>query len=189
MLVTLKPLQHLATTQIFINGDFSMPLSNTDAETSAAEIAPKVRSLQIIHLALMAGVAAYLVFIALQGFRFSEDSNSLPLIPLGFAIMSVVMSFVVPPIVQRAGLAAYRGKSQVAAEALVGPFQTGHIVGMAMLEGAGFLSCIALTGGFGGAPRWFLAVPVALLVLMWIRFPRVASVVEWLSMAREEIAL
>ena len=46
MLVTLKPLLHLAKTQLFINGDFSMPLSNTDAETSAAEIAPKVRSLQ-----------------------------------------------------------------------------------------------------------------------------------------------
>ncbi len=166
-----------------------MPLWNTDAETTAAEVAPQVRTLQIIHGALMAGVAAYLVFIASQGFRFSEDANSLPLIPLGFAVMSVVMSFVVPPIVQRAGLAAFRGKSQTGAEALVAPFQTGHIVGMAMLEAAGFLSCFALTGGFGGVPRWFLAVPIALLVLMLIRFPRVASVVEWVSMAREEIAL
>jgi hypothetical protein len=166
-----------------------MPLSNTDAEATAAEIAPQVRTLQIIHAALMAGVAAYLLFIFLQGLRFSEDSDALPLIPLGFAVMSVVMSFVVPPIVRHAGLAAFRGKPQITAESLVAPFQTGHIVGMAMLEGAGFLSCIALTGGFGGAPRWFLAVPIALLVLMLIRFPRVASVADWVSMAREEIAL
>lgn len=103
----------------------------------------------------MAGVATYLVIIASQGFRFSYDSNSLPLIPLGFAVMSVVMSFVVPPIVQRAGLAAFRGKSQIAAESLVVSFQTSHIVGMAMLEGAGFLSCFALTEGFGGPPAGF----------------------------------
>jgi hypothetical protein len=166
-----------------------MPLSNIDADATVNEVTPQVRSLQIIHAALMAGVAAYLVFIVSQGLRFSEDSDALPLIPLGFAAMSVVMSFMVPPIVRRAGLAAFRGKTQITAESLVAPFQTGHIVGMAMLEGAGFLSCFALTGGFGGAPRWFLAVPIALLLLMLIRFPRVASVVEWVSMAREEVAL
>jgi hypothetical protein len=166
-----------------------MPLSSADSDATANEIAPQVRSLQIIHAALMAGVAAYFVFVVSQGLRFSEDSNALPLIPLGVAAMSVVMSVVVPPIVRRAGLTAVRGKTEIAAESLFAPFQTGHIVGMAMLEAAGFLSCFALTGGFGGVPRWFLAVPIALLVLMLIRFPRVASVVEWVSMAREEIAL
>ena len=40
-----------------------MTLFNTDAEATAAEIAPQVRTLQIIHATLMAGVAAYLVFI------------------------------------------------------------------------------------------------------------------------------
>ena len=166
-----------------------MTLFNTDAEATAAEIAPQVRTLQIIHAALMAGVAAYLVFIFSQGPRFSEDSDALPLMPLGFAVMCVVMSFVVPPIVRRAGLADFRGKPQITAESLVAPFQTGHIIGMAMLEVAGFLSGFALTGGFGGAPRWFLAVPITILVLMLIRFPRVASVADWVSMAREEIAL
>ena len=166
-----------------------MPLPSADADATAAEVAPHVRSLQIIHVALMAGVAAYLVFIASNGLQFSEDPYALPLIPLGFAVMSVVMSFVVPPIVRQASLAAFRGKPQIAAESLVGPLQTGHIVGMAMLEGAGFLTCFGLTGGFGGAPRWFLAVPIALLVLMLIRFPRVASVADWVSTAREEVAL
>jgi len=104
-------------------------------------------------------------------------------------VLSVVMSFVVPPIVRRAGVAAFRGKPQITAESLVAPFQTGHIVGMAMLEVAGFLSCIALTGGFGNAPSWFLVVPIAILVLMLIRFPRVAFVADWVSMAREDIAL
>jgi hypothetical protein len=137
----------------------------------------------------MANVAAYLVFILSQGLRFSEDSDALPLIPLGFAVTSVVMSFVVPPIVRRAGVAAFRGKPQITAESLVAPSQTGHIVGMAMLEVAGFLSCIALIGGFGNVPSWFLVVPIAILVLMLIRFPRVAFVADWVSMAREDIAL
>ena len=80
-----------------------MPLSSADSDATANEIAPQVRSLQIIHAALMAGVAAYFVFVVSQGLRFSEDSNALPLIPLGVAAMSVVMSVVVPPIVRRAG--------------------------------------------------------------------------------------
>jgi hypothetical protein len=166
-----------------------MLLSNADSNATANEIAPQVRSLQIAHAALMAGVAAYLCFVFSQGPRFTEDSDELPLIPLGFAFISVVMSFVVPPIVRQAGLAAFRGKTQIAAESLVSPFQTGHIVGMAMLEGAGFLTCFALTGGFGEVPRWFLAVPIAILVLMLIRFPRLTSGADWVSMAREEVAL
>jgi len=166
-----------------------MPLSNTDADATDAEIAPQVRTLQIIHTALMVGVALYLVFLVSQGLHFSEDSDALPLIPLGFAAVSVVMSFVVPPMVRREGLAAFRGKTQIPAESLVAPFQAGRIVGMALLEGAGFLSCFALAGGHGGTPSWFLAVPVALLVLMLIRFPRVASVADWISTARDEIAL
>ena len=166
-----------------------MPLSNTDAETTAAEIAPQVRTLQIIHVALMGGVTAYLGVLVSKGITFSEDDGALPVIPIVFAVLGAVMSFVVPAIVRRSGLAALRGKSPITAASLVSPFQTGHIVGMAMLEGAAFLACFALTGGFGGAPRWFLVVPIALIALMVIRFPRVASVAEWVSMAREEHAL
>jgi len=57
-----------------------MPLSNADSDATANEIAPQVRSLQIIHAALMAGVAAYLGFVVSQGLRFAEYSNALPLI-------------------------------------------------------------------------------------------------------------
>ena len=134
----------------------------------------------------MGGVAVYLGFIISQGLRFSEDSSALPLVPLGIAVVSIVMSFVVPLIVQRAGLSAFRGRAEVAAASLVGPLQTGHIVGMALLEFAGFLSCFALTGD---APRWFLAVPIVILAVMLIRFPRVASVADWVAMAREELSL
>lgn len=163
--------------------------SPADTDATAAEIAPQVRSLQIIHGSLMAGVGAYLAVICSQGLRFSEEDTALPLIPLGLAAMGVVMSFVLPPILRQAGLAAFRGHSPIASTSLVGAFQSGHIVGIATLEGAGFLSCFALTGGFGMPPRWFLLVPIMVLLLMLIRFPRVSSVVDWISMTREEMAL
>lgn len=166
-----------------------MPPFTTDDETTAAEVATPLRSLQIIHLALTGGVAAYLVFLVTQGISFSENDAALPLIPLGGVVVGVVMSFVVPAIMRRTSLAELRGKPKIATESLVGTYQTGHIVGMAILEAAGFLTCFALTGGFGEAPRWFLAVPVALIVLMVIRFPRVAAVVDWVSTAREDLAL
>ena len=166
-----------------------MPPSSTDADATAAEIASNIQSLQIVHGSLMAAVAAYLVFMLSQGVQFSEASDALPLIPLGFAVVCVVMFVVVPPVVRRAGLKELRGESRISATSLVGPFQNGHIVGMSILEAAAFLACYALTGGFGDVPRWFVAVPIALLVLMAIRFPRVASVAHWVSMAREELAL
>jgi hypothetical protein len=166
-----------------------MTLTTADAEATAIEVTPQVRSLQVIHGALMGGVVAYLIFVVSKGISFAEDDGAPPLIPLGFAAMSAVMSFVVPPIVRQAGLAAFRGKPDIAARSLVDVFQTGHIVGVAMLEGAGLLACFALTGGFGGMPRWFVAVPLALIVLMLVRFPRVASVAQWVSMTREELAM
>jgi hypothetical protein len=166
-----------------------MPLSESDAEALAAEITPHVRTLQVIHAALVGGVFAFLMFVLWQGLRPAEDEGAFPLTPAAFAAVSVVMSFVVPSIVRRSSLAALRGNSEITAESLVAAFQTGHIVGMAMLEGAAFLTCFTLTGGLGGAPRWFVAVPVALIMIMLIRFPRVASVADWVSTAREELTL
>jgi hypothetical protein len=166
-----------------------MPPSSTDADATVAEVGPTVQSLQIIHVALMAGVAAYLVFMLSNGVQFTEESRAFPLFPLGFAVMMVVMSSVVPHVLRRASLAELRGKSRISTASLLGPFQIGHIVKIALLEAAAFLSCFALSGAFGEVPRWFVAVPIALLVLMAIRFPRVASVAHWVSMAREELAL
>lgn len=165
-----------------------MPFPNTDVETTATEIAPQTRVLQVIHLALMGGVVAYFLFQVYQEPQYSDDKDALPLIPLVFAATNVIMSFVVPSIVRRSGFAALRGKSPIPTNSLMNAFQTGHIVGIAMLEGAGMLGCFALTGGFGSVPRWFLVVPVAVLVLMLLRFPRQGSVAEWITATREELA-
>ena len=167
-----------------------MPSGNTDTGAVEAEVAPHARTLQIIHSTLIAGVTAFLVYVIWQGPRYAEDPDAIPLIPLGFAGMSVVLSVAVPPLVRQSGLAALRGKSPPSVEALFGQFSAAHIVGMAILESAGFMSAITLmNGAFGAAPRWFLAVPIVLLVLMVIRFPRVVSVAEWVSTARDELAL
>lgn len=158
-----------------------------EAEAIAAEIAPQVRALQIIHATLVASVTGFLGYVAAKGLQFSADPDVQPDIPLVCAATQVVLSFVVPPIVRRTGLAAVRGTSPLPVASLMAPFQTGHIVGMAMLEGAGFICCFTLMGGFGGAPRWFLAVPIAVIALMVVRFPRRDAVAEWIAAAREEL--
>jgi len=163
------------------------PSPSPSVETA---VAPLARMLQIVHGSLVAGVTAFLAYVMWQGPRFADAPDAFPLIPLGFAALCVVLSVVIPPLVRQSGLAALRGNSPPSVESLFGPFSAAHIVGMAILESAGFLSAFTLMNGvFGRPPRWFLAVPIALLVLMVIRFPRAASVAEWVSSARDEWAL
>lgn len=166
-----------------------MVVMNSDVESLAREIEPQVRVVQIVHAALMASVAAFLGFQLFQGPTFAEDPMTLPVIPLGFAIGGAMLSFVMPMVVRQSALARLGANPPVTTAALMNTFQSGHIVGMAMLEGAGLMTGVALGGIFGSVPRGFVAVPAALLVLMAMRFPRAHSVAEWIAARREELSL
>lgn len=165
-----------------------MAFSNDDSEATVAEIAPHVRLLQMIHWSLVAGVSVFFAFVLARGPAFSDAPESLPLMPLGFAAISVVLSFVLLPTMRQSGLAEFRGKPPIPTEKLLGAFQSAHIVTMALLEGAGFFACYALMGGLGDVPRWFLAVPLALIALMVVRVPRRDAVMEWVKRTREDLA-
>lgn len=166
-----------------------MPLTDTDIEATAADIATQVRVLQIIHGALLMGVVSYLAFQMIRPSAAAGENGAWPRVPLGIVAALIVLSWIAPPLVRRSGIASLRGRQRTASGALMGVFQTGHIVGIALLEGAGMVATFALGGEFGPVPRLFLAVPIGIAVLMLLRFPRRGGIAAWIASTREELAI
>lgn len=164
-----------------------MPGPANDIDSIAAEIAPRMTSLHVVHLALVASVTVFLVVMLAQGPAATADRSGFAAVALICAAASAGMSFVLPSIFRSAGLAPFRGKEEIPLEALLGPYSTGHIAGMALLESAGFLACFALSGGAGNVPRWFVAIPIGILALMLARFPRPRAVAQWIVSTREAL--
>lgn len=162
-----------------------MPPSDGAIESIVAEIAPRMTSLKVVHLALVTSVAVFLCFVLAQEPDSAEGGRDVAIAALACAAGSAALSFVLPAVFRRAGLTALRGREEITAEALLGPYQTGHIAGMALLEGAGLLACFALSGGAGSVPRWFVAIPLGILAAMMARFPITRSVAEWIAHERE----
>lgn len=170
-------------------GRISVVDHRRDIEAIAAEIGPTVKALQIIHGALMGGVLFFFTVMIVLGLKFTDDPTAVSLIPIGVGLPAVMLSFFMPAFIRQAQIKKATADSSLNTELLQSAFQTGHIVGMALLEFACFVTCFALTGSLGTVPNWFLAIPVTLLMLMAIRFPRKQAVVEWIVARLEESAM
>lgn len=164
-----------------------MRFGSSDIEPIVAEIGAQTKILQIIHAALVGGVLFFFGFQLVNNPKFSELPNALPLVPLVIALSGTVFSFIVPKVVRQSALAQLDTKEPQAIGELFKAYQISHIIGMAILEGAAFLACIALSGVFGEVPRWFLGVPIVLIVIMLLRFPRKTAIAEWIADRREEM--
>ena len=164
-----------------------MPGPANDIDSITAEIAPRMTSLQVVHLALVASVTVFLVVMLAQGSATTADRSGFAAVALICAAASVGMSFVLPSVFRGAGLAPFRGKEEIPLEALLGPYSTGHIAGMALLESAGFLACFALLGAPWNVRRVLVVIPIGILALMIVRFPRPRAVAEWIVSTREAL--
>ena len=165
-----------------------MPPTSSESESIAAEIAPRMTALQVVHLSLVTSVAVFLSVMLAQGPAATDDRSGFAAVTLICAAASVGMSFVLPSIFRSAGLAPFRGKAEIPIEGLIGPFQTGHIAGMALLESAGFLACFALLGAPWSVRRVLVVIPIGILALMIVRFPRRGAVAAWIDRTREALA-
>lgn len=162
---------------------------DSNIDQIAREIAPSVRVLQVIHLAILGGLVLFFMYQLYQGPKLLEDPKAPPpLLPLAVATLGAAMSFVVPWIMRRSQLDLLRGQSPIASEALTGPLTLSHVVGLALLEGPGLLAAFSLGGAFGNVPRWFLVIPIALIAIMAFRFPRLGAVARWVEAKREELS-
>lgn len=192
-----------------------------DRDAIAVAAASTVRGLQIIHLALLGGVLAFLIFTLLfrregGGIQAAAGAAAAPAagqvgpgpngarddtpvkLAFGAAAIAAIMSSIVPHVVATGGVRtavrAVRASGAVDSAAdpaadpfvpgLLAAFQTSHIVGMAILEGAAFFAILVMGGG---VPPWFPAIPAGLLFVMALRFPTATHAAGWVSARREEI--
>lgn len=147
-------------------------------------IAPRLRTMQIIAAALMAGVVMFLGIVAvlvLSGRRVAV-ANPIPVMSiLPFVMLAgcLIAMVVVGRSMQLAGLQRI---AHVDAESdltqLLGLKQTILIVTLALFEGPAFFGCIAL---LLEQQLYVIAVPVVSLVGMALNFPTDIAVRNWLE--------
>ena len=140
---------------------------------------------QIIAGALIAGVVMFacVAFFVAKG----EPTKSpmLALIGAGMAAMAVVVRFIVPTIIVNAGKA--RLKEATAADVMIqlaGLYQTKMIVGMAVLEGAAFVSLIAY---ISEKQFWSYGVVAFLVGVMAISFPSQGQFESWAEEMKRDL--
>jgi hypothetical protein len=159
--------------------------------TSDAVLRSRLPTMQIIALALPAGVIIFLGLVGwmvLSGQPAARADQPLPII----SIVAVVMlaSVIVPALVVPAAMAKgqleqiARGDGRDDLAKLLGLKQTTMIITMALFEGAAFTGCIAL---LMERQLWALAVPLVALAVMFFNFPTENGVRNWLEMQARRV--
>jgi len=148
---------------------------------------PRVRTLQIITAALIAGPAAMTIMMVVLRLGNNAPANPQPILSIlgaGMIAFMAALSFLVPRLMREAQLKQLAARGGVQPEQLIAVCQSTHIAGLAMLEGAVFFGAIAI---FVEGQLWMLVPIVAGIGLMALRMPTEASVVAWLENAGERI--
>lgn len=145
---------------------------------------PRLRTLQIISGAIIAGVVAMIgIFMVLRGFQGAPAAAPMvSLIAVGFFLVVVTVASLLPGFLidttlrRLAGATATSGQNP--RDALFGGLQGSHIVRLALVEGGVMFAMIAyLIEGY----LWILAVPAVGLLLLLAFFPTQASVLDRLD--------
>jgi hypothetical protein len=162
-------------------------------------IQPWLMTMRIIAGALVAGSVTFLL-VALYivqtsgptgGQRPPDAPPILTWMALGLLAVETVVSFVIPPMIERATLARLsaapptgQGPADETA-ILLGTYQTRMIVTMALFEGASFFASIAYL--VEGRPL-ALAVSAAAIAGLLMQFPTEWRLTQWLSERRGSAA-
>jgi hypothetical protein len=165
-------------------------------------LAPRIRVLQIIAFALLFGLLVFtgiVLFLRLSGqpIRPVAETPLVTFLAIGMLVMNLPLSVLVPQLNLQAalkGIAAGtwtpspgRGPApeyRDDAERLLGVRQTSLIVTLALLEGPGFLGCIAYL--VEGSP-FALCVPAAVVVAMLLHFPTKWRTLNWIERKLAEL--
>ena len=136
------------------------------------KVQPQIRTIQVVCLALIMGtIMAGAVFATISDWQnVVSDFAPFPLVAVGFAIMSIAMSFIVPQTIFSAALNSLgdtQGEERL--QKILSGSQSKTIVRFAILEGAAFLNFIAFYIEQNLLP---LGAAAALLGLMIVLFPK-----------------
>ena len=149
---------------------------------------PLVRVLQIICMALMAGVLFFLVIMLIVAKeKINWELSTLPLIGIVFAIPAYVCSFIVPKIVAGTALKVaasklddegHKADSETGLKRIFEVLQTTSIIRYAMLEGAMFFNVMMYF--LSGSIVSLIIVGLG-LAIMAAHFPRQEPTVAWIE--------
>lgn len=145
--------------------------------TLEEELAPQVRTMQII-VAAMAGVPLLFMVVAQVMGDLGDGDNLQILVKLGLAVglLSVVMQNILGRVVCEQSAKSIAGRVATQPEALGGSYLSGLIVSVAICEGAAFLNLIAYL--FEQSP-WNLAMAGLLILVAASKFPTLGGVAAW----------
>ena len=165
-------------------------------------LASRVRVLQIIAFALLFGLSAFtgiVLFLRLGG-QMNLPARETPIITFlaaGMLALNLPLSLLLPKFIAQGALKRIaagtwtpmqgRGPTPTFrddAERLFAVRQSALIIGLALLEGAGFLGCMAYL--VEGVP-YVLCVPAVALVAMLLRFPTKWGTLGWIEAKLAEI--
>jgi hypothetical protein len=159
--------------------------------TDDNQLGPRVRTMQIIVVAMLVGSAFFLVIcVSLHDPRPARPPDAAPLVTymgLGFAVVTAVLSFVMPVAVVAGArnriVNGTFGDPRIVVPPddtgkLLGVYQTALIIGAALLEGPTFFLAIAYL--LEGQIISLIAAGV-LMGALAARFPTPARVTAWLD--------
>jgi hypothetical protein len=147
-------------------------------------VVAQTRVLQIVVGALVMGVTLFGAFVVFTALKKPPEGMTLSYIAVGFGALMVVLHVVVPSIVERAALANQSVGS--GSQALVDVYFIRTIIAAALLDGAAFMSLVAVMQEHR---PWVLGVTAVLLVLMIMQIPSRTRIEQWLEskmMEREQ---
>lgn len=171
----------------------------SDAQTPP-DMGPRLQTLRILHGALCAGVAVFLVIVLVL--RLAGGMNKPPPIPLityvaaAFTLIMLMVSFALPTMMEAnwrrqlaPGKSPFTGAQGAGMPAdpfsrWAGLYQTRLIVRMALLEGAAFFALIAYL--LEGQPL-SLGLAGGLLFAMLGLFPTRAGIEAWVETQRSRM--
>ncbi len=163
------------------------------SEAMSSILSSSVRVVQIITFALVQSsfLFAVIVLFAKQG-QMNSPAGPLTWIAAGVSGVLFVLQLIVPGVIARSGLAKLstaelKGLSEVDQFRKLMPiFQSQHIVGCAMLEGAALLGAIC----YMMEENWIaMAVCAAMTGSLVAKFPTATSVRFWVENKIREIQL
>jgi hypothetical protein len=156
------------------------PPPNQTASESPS-LTAQTRVLQIVVGALVMGVLLFGTFVVFTALKKPPGGVTMSYIAIGFSALMIVLHVIVPGVVERAAL---RNQSiDTGPQALLGVYFTRTIIAAALLDGAAFLSLVAVMQEHR---PWVLGVTAVLVVLMIMQIPSRTRIEQWLEMRMME---
>jgi hypothetical protein len=160
----------------------------------STDLRGQIRTMKIIHLAMILGILAFAAFCLTQrpaGPNPGQGQDPLPIlgfVAVGMFVINTALSFIIPTVTSHAALASLAADADVPDDVdqanpevyyrLAGIRQTGSIISAALLEAAAFTALIAY---LLSRQTWLLGIVAAVLVVMLIQFPGEGRLRAWID--------